>query len=82
MEIIEYLGNCSSIEIGTLAEKRGKKFSYKKACNLIKDYDKGFYDSLSLDLRNPWDHETNIKKGNVLHIVHSAVDHLFIIKKS
>ena len=77
MEIKYFIGTCVSKEISEIAEKPGKKFSYKKACNLIKEYDFELYNYLALNLRNPLDHETNIKKDNILHIVHSAVDYLF-----
>jgi len=80
-EITEFLGTCSSKEIGDLAEKSGRKFSYKKAIALIKEYDLALYEALALHLFNPWHHNTNIKQGNILHIVHSQIDYLFTIKQ-
>jgi hypothetical protein len=80
MEITQFIGTCSSKEIGEMAEKRGKKFSYKKAVQLIKNYNVDLYNDLALNLRNPWQDETNIKKGKILHIVHSAIDYLFLIE--
>lgn len=80
MEITEFLGTCSSQEIGEFAEKKGRKFSYKKAVKMIRSYDPEIYDGLALNLHNPWDHETNIKTVDsvqYLHIVHSAVDYIF-----
>lgn len=79
-EITEFLGTCSSQEIGDLAKKPGRKFSYKKACKLIKQYDQHLYEALALHLFNPWADNTNLKKGNTLHIVHSQIDYLFIVK--
>lgn len=78
-----FLGTCSSKSIGELAEKKGKKFSYNKAKKLIKNYSFEIYEDLSLDLMNPWDYETNIKTIKdikYLHIVHSAIDYLFVLK--
>lgn len=80
IEIISFLGTCSSIEIGNLAEKKGKKFNYQKAIKAIKYFSPEMYNSLALNLRNPWDHETNIKDKKYLHVVHSAVDYLFEIE--
>ncbi len=80
MIITEFIGTCSSPEIAELAEKRGRKFSYKKACKLIQSFDPLMYSDLALNLRNPWDHETNIILGKYLHIVHSAVDYIFLFE--
>lgn len=79
MKINYFLGTCQSLEIAQLAEKKGRKASYNKAKKAIKEYDPDMYDYLALDFPNPWDHCTNIKKGNILHIVHSAIDYLFLL---
>ncbi len=80
MQITQFLGTCSSREISELAETRGRKFSYNKAKKLIKDYSPYLYNDLALDLRNPWEDNTNLKKGSILHIVHSAIDYLFAVE--
>lgn len=74
------MGTCSSKEIGDLAEKPGKKFWYKKAVKVILEYNPDFIEYFDIRFRNPWADNTNIKKGNILHVVHSAVDFLFVIK--
>ena len=86
MKILELIGTCSSRTVSEFAEKTGKKFSYKKACNLIKEYEPRLYNELALNLRNPWADDTNIKtgaiegqKGKFLHIIHSAVDYIFLL---
>ena len=82
-QITQLLGTCISEEIGTFAETKGKTFSYRKACKLIKQYSNGLYNELALHLRNPWADQTNIKtrKGvKYLHIVHSCTDYIFIVE--
>lgn len=81
-KVIDFMGTCSSQEIGELAEKPGKRFSYKKAVKAILEYEPSFIEYFNIQFRNPWADNTNIKKGNILHVVHSAVDFLFIIKQS
>lgn len=81
-EITQFLGTCISEEIGTFAESKGKGFSYRKACKLIKAYSSEMYSELALHLKNPWSDETNIKtrKGTkYLHIVHSCTDYIFVV---
>ena len=81
-QIDEFLGTCISTEIGQFAETKGKKFSYKKSCKLIKNYSQDLYNELALHLYNDWYKETNIKtrKGQkYLHIVHSATDYIFTV---
>jgi hypothetical protein len=79
-KVIDFMGTCLSKEIGDLAAKSGKKFSYKKAAKIILDYNPDFIEYFDTKLRNPWAEHTNIKKGNILQVIHSAVDFLFIIK--
>jgi len=91
MKIIEFLGTCASQSIGSLAEKTGRKSSYKNACKAINEYSPQLSTELALNLHNPWSEHTNIKNGSlmgcefknfkILHIVHSAVDYLFLIKQ-
>ena len=78
--ITQFLGTCSSKEIGEFAQRYGRPVSYKYALKLIKNYSDVIYNGLMPDFYNPWEHETNIKnvKGErFLHIVHSAVDYIF-----
>jgi len=81
--MLNFIGTCVSADIAKIAEKHGRPSSYKNACRQIKrDYPK-LYEELALNLYNPWENETNIKKiGNerILHIVYSAIDYLFIIE--
>lgn len=82
MRITEFIGTCANIEIGILAEKRGRKSSYENAKRLIKKFDISLYDSLNMNLINPWHEHTNIKniKGiKYLHIINSCVDYIFKI---
>ena len=86
MEILKFMGTCSSIEIGNFAEKYGRKSSFKTAKKAIKIYDSHLYNSLSLDYKTYYEEHTNIKtgilfgeKGKFLHIIHSAVDYIFLI---
>lgn len=79
-KITEFLGTCSSQEIGDFALKYGRPVSYKYALKLIKSYDNSIYQSLMPEFYNPWNDNTNIKKvkgERFLHIVHSAVDYIF-----
>ena len=87
MEILQFIGTCSSSEIGQFAEKKGKKASWNNAKKAILNYDYELYKSLSLNLKTYYEHETNVKtgyllgmKGKFLHIIHSAVDYIFLIK--
>jgi hypothetical protein len=87
MEILQFVGTCSSKEIGEFAEKNGKPSSWNNAKKAILKYDALLYNDLSLDLRTYYEEHTNIKKGYVagikgkfLHIIHSAVDYIFLIK--
>ena len=87
IKILEFMGTCSSQEIGDLAELKGKKCSYKRAKKAVLEFDPEiYYDVLLMDYWNPYDHYTNIKevegKGTILHIVNSAIDYLFKIEKS
>lgn len=78
MHITEFLGTCLDAEIGKRAQQKGRKFPYSKAKKLVKEFSPELYHGdLTMDFRNPWDYQTNIKKDNVLHIVHSAIDYLF-----
>ena len=82
MIITEFIGTCANVEIGILAEKKGRKYSYKNAKELIKKFDIFLYDSLNMDLINPYHEYTNIKniKGiKYLHIINSYVDYIFKI---
>jgi hypothetical protein len=81
MKIVEFMGTCVSQSIGELAETYGRKFSYKKACKLIKEFDYDMWYSLGLEFYNPWKNDTNLKKDSILHIVHSQTDYLFKIEK-
>lgn len=87
MYILQLIGTCSSVEIGEFAERSGRKSSWGNAKNAIKKYDANLYNELSLDLRTYYEDYTNIKngelcgiKGKFLHIIHSAVDYIFLIK--
>ena len=39
MVVINFYGTCSSSKIASLSEKKGKKFSYRKAIRMIKAWD-------------------------------------------
>lgn len=87
MEILQLVGTCSSVEVGNFAERNGRKSSWNSAKNAIKKYDESLYNELSLNLKTFYEDYTNIKKGEVcgikgkfLHIIHSAVDYIFLIK--
>ncbi len=63
--------------------QNGKPSSYKNACKAILSYSNELYNELSLNLYNPWEDQTNIKRigdNKYLHIVHSAIDYLFLIQ--
>jgi len=81
------IGTCSSTEIGEFAERYGRKCSFANAKKAIKQYSPELYNALSLDLRTYYEDHTNVKSGEVLgrkgrflHIIHSAVDYIFLIK--
>ena len=60
--MLNFIGTCVSADIAKIAEKHGRPSSYKNACRQIKrDYPK-LYEELALNLYNPWENETNIKK--------------------
>jgi len=87
MEILEFIGTCSSAEIGEFAEKNGKKISWNTAKRLIKQFDATLFNGLQLNLRTFYEDYTNVKtgvlfgvKGRYLHIIHSAIDYIFLIK--
>ena len=76
---IEFIGTCISPEIGEISQKKGRKFSYKKAVKLIKEFYPELYASLALNFYNPWHYETKIIENKYLHINHSQIDYLFLI---
>jgi len=87
MEILQFIGTCSNNEIGAFAEKAGRKSSWNNAKKAIKRYSRELYNDLSLDLYTYYEEYTNIKTGRLfgvtgkyLHIIHSAVDYIFLIK--
>ena len=87
MEILDFIGTCTSSEIGDFAAKSGKASSWNNAKKAIKKFSPEIYNGLSLDLRTFYEDQTNIKKGKLfsvegkyLHIIHSATDYIFLIK--
>jgi succinylglutamate desuccinylase len=87
MKIQQFIGTCSSNEIGQFAEKNGRKSSWETAKKAIKKYDQSLYNELSLDFKTYYEEYTNIKqgslfgnKGKYLHIIHSAVDYIFLLE--
>lgn len=86
MEIIQLIGTCNSVEIGEFAEKSGKKSSWNNAKKAIKKYSEALYNDLNLEYKTYYEEHTNIKtgvlfgvKGKYLHIIHSAIDYIFLI---
>lgn len=82
MKTIKFIGTCSDPIISSIAEKPGRKSSYKNACRIIKEQYPSLYYNIALEFPNPWDYETNIKTINnqkYLHIIHSMVDYIFKI---
>lgn len=87
MKIIQFVGTCSSEEIGNFAEKNGRKSSWNRAKKAIADYSPALFNDLYLNLKTYYEEHTNIKKGELfgvkgkyLHIIHSAVDYIFLIE--
>lgn len=80
LKIVQFLGTCSDKKIANMAEKPGRKFSYKRACRMIKEFNSEMHYDLALDFYNPWGSNTNLKKGNILHVEHSAIDYLFLVE--
>ncbi len=87
MEILQLIGTCSNNEIGEFAERNGRKSSWNNAKKAIKKFSRELYNDLSLDLNTYYEDYTNIKtgvlfgqKGKYLHVIHSAVDYIFLIK--
>jgi len=87
MKILQLVGTCSSVEIGEFAEKSGKKRSWNNAKKAIAEYSPDLYNELCLNLRTYYEDYTNVKSGNLcgikgkfLHIIHSAVDYIFLIE--
>ena len=81
---IKFIGTCSFKSIANIAAKSGRKASYKKACQTIKDTYPNLYHDLALDYYNPWEDDTKyiIHKGKkYLCVVHSQIDYLFLIHK-
>jgi hypothetical protein len=79
---LHFIGTCSDKEVAEISLKSGKRFSYKKACKLIKEQYFDIYHALALDYYNPWSRNTKIityNKREYLHIEHSAIDYLFQI---
>ena len=82
--VSEFLGTCSDKIIGELAQRYGRKVSYKYAMKLIKNFNHDVYNLLTPGYYNPWESETNVKRisGNkYLHVVHSAIDYIFKLDK-
>jgi hypothetical protein len=86
MEIIDFIGTCGDKEIGLFAERYGRKSSFNSAKKAIKNFSPEMYNDLALNFRTYYEDYTNIKtgeikgyKGKFLHIVHSAIDYIFLI---
>jgi len=81
-EQLVFLGTCSDPEIANIAEKSGRKFSYKRCCKLIKEQFPELHYDLALELYNPWEEKTSLikhKGRRYLCFVHSQIDHVFYI---
>ena len=79
---LEFIGTCSDRAIAKIAEKKGRKASYKKTCREIKTQYPEMYEDLALNLYNPWENQTQyIMHNDTKHLclVHSAIEYLFII---
>lgn len=77
---LEFIGTCSDREISKIAEKSGRRFSYKRLVKLIKEQYPDIYESLSLHLYNPWcDQSCKINYNNetYVNLIWSDIDHIF-----
>ena len=79
---LKYIGNCSDRAIAKIAEKKGRKASYKKDCREIKAQYPEMYHALALNYYNPWEDNTQYIMHNgekYLCFVHSMTDYVFKI---
>lgn len=79
---IEFVGTCSDPSIARIADKSGRKASYKKACRAILDTYPDMHYSLALEYYNPWEDDTRYilhRSKKYLCLVHSEIDYLFLI---
>ena len=79
---IEFMGTCSDRGIATIAEKGGRRFSYKRLVKLVKEQYPGIYRDLALNFYNPWEDQSRKIFYNgrfYLNLVWSQIDHIFLI---
>jgi hypothetical protein len=80
--IIEFQGTCSDKGMSRIAEKGGRRFSYKRQVKLVKNQYPEMYEALSLHLYNPWENDSrkiNYEGRLYLNLVWSDIDHIFLI---
>ena len=75
---MQFIGTCADLNLPTWERlmKGARRFSYKTLCQMIREQFPEMYESLALNLFNPWSTSTKHTATHYI-LVHSATEYFF-----